>query len=102
MFGARFAKGRAAAYRRRGLDTTARAIVELLEPSGVAGATVLEIGGGAGQIQLELLKRGAASAPNLQLSPPYEAGAAAPLAHARVPRPGPRPPVGLAHPPGPG
>jgi 16S rRNA G966 N2-methylase RsmD len=77
MFGARFAKGRAAAYRRRGLDTTARAIVELLEPSGVAGATVLEIGGGAGEIQLELLKRGAASATNLELSPAYESEAAA-------------------------
>src|SRR4051794_34231489 len=77
MFGARFAKGRAAAYRRRGLDTTARAIVELLEPSGVAGATVLEIGGGARGIQLELLKRGAASATNLELSPAYESEAAA-------------------------
>jgi 16S rRNA G966 N2-methylase RsmD len=77
MFGGRFARSRAAGYRKRGLDKTARVIVDLLEQSGVADATVLEIGGGAGQIQLELLKRGAASATNLELSPAYEPEAAA-------------------------
>jgi 16S rRNA G966 N2-methylase RsmD len=82
MFGGRFAKSMAARYRKRGLDKTARAIVDLLEESGVAGATVLEIGGGAGVIQLELLKRGAASATNLELSPAYEPEAAALIAEA--------------------
>jgi 16S rRNA G966 N2-methylase RsmD len=78
MFGTRFARGRAARYRRRGLDKTASAMVELLvAQDGVQGATVLEIGGGAGEIQLELLKRGAASATNLELSPGYESEAAA-------------------------
>jgi magnesium-protoporphyrin O-methyltransferase len=33
---------------------------------------VLEIGGGVGEIQIELLKRGAARATNLELSPAYE------------------------------
>ncbi len=47
-------------------------MVEFLEQRGIEGATVLEIGGGVGQIQIELLKRGAARAVNLELSPAYE------------------------------
>ena len=47
-------------------------MVEFLEARGVEGATVLEIGGGVGEIQIELLKRGAARAINLELSPAYE------------------------------
>jgi 16S rRNA G966 N2-methylase RsmD len=81
MLGARFSHRMASRYRKHGLDKTARAIVELLEQS-VVGATVLEIGGGAGEIQLELLKRGAASATNLELSPAYEPEAAALIAEA--------------------
>jgi len=77
MFGARFAKRMAARYRKRGLQATERAIVELVAQGGVQGATVLEIGGGVGEIQLELLRRGAASATNLELSPGYEREAAA-------------------------
>jgi 16S rRNA G966 N2-methylase RsmD len=77
MFGARFAKRMAARYRKRGLEATERAIVELITQVGVQGATVLEIGGGVGGIQLELLRRGAASATNLELSPGYESEAAA-------------------------
>ena len=42
---------------------------------GLEGATVLEIGGGVGEIQIELLKSGAARAVNLELSPAYEAEA---------------------------
>jgi len=47
-------------------------MVEFLEQRGIEGATVLEIGGGVGEIQVELLKRGAARATNLELSPAYE------------------------------
>jgi len=47
-------------------------MVEFLELSGIEGATVLEIGGGVGEIQIELLKRGAASSVNLELSSAYE------------------------------
>jgi magnesium-protoporphyrin O-methyltransferase len=82
MFGARFAKHIANRYRKRGLDETARTIVELVAAGGVQGATVLEIGGGVGEIQLELLKRGAASATNLELSPGYEPEAEALIAEA--------------------
>jgi 16S rRNA G966 N2-methylase RsmD len=47
-------------------------MVEFLEQRAIEGATVLEIGGGVGEIQIELLKRGAARALNLELSPSYE------------------------------
>ena len=47
-------------------------MVEFLELRGIEGATVLEIGGGVGEIQIELLKRGAARSVNLELSPAYE------------------------------
>jgi len=52
-------------------------MVEFLEQRGIAGASVLEVGGGVGDIQLELLRRGAARAVNLELSPAYEAEAEA-------------------------
>ncbi len=82
MFTGRFAAQLAARYRRRGLDGTARRMVDLLPQRVVEGASVLEVGGGIGDIQLELLKRGAASATNLELSPGYEADAARLLAEA--------------------
>jgi 2-polyprenyl-3-methyl-5-hydroxy-6-metoxy-1,4-benzoquinol methylase len=62
----------AARYRRRGLDRTARRIVGFLEQRGLDGATVLEIGGGVGEIEIELLKKGAAHAVNLELSAAYD------------------------------
>ncbi len=76
MFTAGFARHRSARYRKRGLDATARRMVDLLGDDEVHAATVLEIGGGVGEIQLELLRRGARSATNLELSPAYESEAA--------------------------
>ena len=76
MFGDRFAKRMAARYRKKGLDATAHRMVELLTERGVEGATVLEIGGGVGEIGIDLVKRGAASAVNLELSPGYDPAAA--------------------------
>jgi 2-polyprenyl-3-methyl-5-hydroxy-6-metoxy-1,4-benzoquinol methylase len=72
FFSPRFARRIAKRYRKRGLDKTARQIVEFLQRRGLDGATVLEVGGGVGEIQLELLKRGAARTVNLELSPAYE------------------------------
>jgi magnesium-protoporphyrin O-methyltransferase len=82
MFDARFARRVASGYRRRGLDRTARRMVERIAESGLDGATVLEIGGGVGEIHLELLRRGAASATSLELSPAYDDEAARLLADA--------------------
>jgi magnesium-protoporphyrin O-methyltransferase len=76
FFTARLARRAAKRYRKRGLDKTAKRIVETLEARGVHGATILEIGGGLGEIDIELLKRGAARAVNLELSPGYAEEAA--------------------------
>jgi hypothetical protein len=51
-------------------------MIEFLEQRGIRGATVLEVGGGVGEIHVELLRRGAARATNLELSPAYEPEAA--------------------------
>ena len=75
MFGARFSRHLARRYRKRGLDRTAARMVAFLAERGIQGATVLEIGGGVGDIQLELLRRGAASATNLELVDSYDSDA---------------------------
>src|ERR1043165_4113891 len=72
FFGARFARRTAERYRKGGLDKTAQQMVAFLEQQGLDGASVLEIGGGGGGIQIELLKRGAAHAVNLELSAAYD------------------------------
>jgi 2-polyprenyl-3-methyl-5-hydroxy-6-metoxy-1,4-benzoquinol methylase len=72
FFDERFARRVANRYRRRGLDRTARRMVAFLEGRGLEGATVLEVGGGVGEIQIELLKRGATRTVNLELSPGYD------------------------------
>jgi hypothetical protein len=82
MFSPGFARHAARRYRSRGLDRTAARMVAFLESRGIEGATVLEIGGGVGEIQIELLRRGAATAVGLELSPSYEAEAASLLADA--------------------
>jgi 16S rRNA G966 N2-methylase RsmD len=71
-FTERFARRTATRYRKHGLDRTAQRLIALLEVRGVQGATVLEVGGGVGHLQIELLKRGATHATNLELSPSYE------------------------------
>src|SRR5262245_46384247 len=72
FFTARSARRAADRYRKHGLDKTARRMVAFLEERGIGGATILEIGGGVGEIQIELLKRGAAHTLNLELSPGYD------------------------------
>ncbi|HLM20083.1 MAG TPA: methyltransferase domain-containing protein [Propionibacteriaceae bacterium] len=75
MFGPRFARHVAYRYRKRGLDKTAGRMVGYLADRGVDGASVLEIGGGVGDIQLELLGKGASRTTNLELVDAYEADA---------------------------
>src|SRR5919106_4007377 len=72
FFNERFARRLAKRYRKRGLDRTARRMADFVAAQGIDGATVLEIGGGVGEIQLELLKAGAARTTNLELSPAYD------------------------------
>jgi 2-polyprenyl-3-methyl-5-hydroxy-6-metoxy-1,4-benzoquinol methylase len=72
LFSKRAARRDAKRYREGGLDDTGEEMVAFLRERGIAGATVLEVGGGVGVLQLELLKAGAARATNLELSPEYE------------------------------
>ena len=72
FFNQRFARRLATRYRKRGLDPTAQTMVQFLRQLGLEGASVLEIGGGVGEIEIELLQAGAARAQNLELSPAYE------------------------------
>ena len=80
VFSDQFAKRVARTYRKRGLDPTQTRMVSFLIEHGIKGASVLEIGGGVGELQIELLSRGAREATNLEISRNYEAEAAALLA----------------------
>lgn len=75
-FGDRFARRVARRYRKHGLDRTRTRVVDFLSAHGLEGATVLEIGGGVGEVHLELLRRGARVATNLEISTSYEEEAA--------------------------
>lgn len=72
IFSERMARQDARRYRRKGLDRTSRRIVDFLKSQGVEGRTVLEVGGGVGAIQIELLKAGASRAVSIELTPTYE------------------------------
>jgi magnesium-protoporphyrin O-methyltransferase len=76
VFSSRFARRQSKRYQRRGLTPAARGIVEFATSQGIAGATVLEIGGGVGHLSIELLRRGASRVTNLEVSKNYEAEAA--------------------------
>ena len=84
FFTPRLARRAAERYRKKGIDKTARRMVAFLEQHGIEGATVLEVGGGVGELQIELLKRGAARAVNLEMSPAYDEEAARLLREAGV------------------
>lgn len=72
LFGQRSAAHDARKYRRKGADPMARSLARRAGARGVDGATVLEIGGGIGQVLLELLRAGAASGEVVELLPDYE------------------------------
>lgn len=76
VFSSRFARRQSRRYRKRGLTPSAQGIVDFAASQGIEGATVLEIGGGVGHLQVELLRRGASRVTNLEISENYEAEAA--------------------------
>jgi magnesium-protoporphyrin O-methyltransferase len=82
VFSDRFARRVARRYHRRGLNATQERLVGFVSGRGVQDASVLEIGGGVGEIQVELLRRGARSVTNTEISHSYEAEAAELLAQA--------------------
>jgi len=70
MFSAKQARLDARRYRARGVRGTARDLLELA--GDVTGASVLEVGGGVGAIEIELLAAGAERATDVELSGEYE------------------------------
>lgn len=72
VFDQKHARTKARDYARKGLTGDARRIVTLVRSRLTPGFTVLEIGGGIGEIQLELLTAGAARAVNVELATQYE------------------------------
>jgi magnesium-protoporphyrin O-methyltransferase len=60
------------AYRRKGLDALEQQMVASASKGGVDGLRVLEIGGGIGRIQAELLAAGAAKGEIVELVSSYE------------------------------
>ncbi len=82
FFGERFAKRTAKRYRRKGPDAMARSIARRASARGLDSATVLEIGGGIGQVLLQLLAGGAREGEVVELVPAYEGEAGALAAEA--------------------
>ena len=74
FFNRAYARRDLARYRRKGLTATERDLVTMC--GDVGGATILEVGGGIGALQLELVDAGAAAATNIELSAGYEEAAA--------------------------
>lgn len=72
VFNSREAARAVRAFERKGLDDTARAMVAVLRERGITGATVLEVGAGAGTAQVALLEAGAARSTAYDISPSYE------------------------------
>jgi len=78
VFGDKGAERSARRFLRRGLRGSSRTLVELA--GDVHGASVLEVGGGIGGIEIELLGAGADHATNVELAATYEGAASGLLA----------------------
>src|SRR5262245_28545232 len=72
MFTPKEARRRLARYRKKGLDKIERAMLAGVPAETVSGARVLEIGGGIGAVQAELLRAGAREGEVVELVPTYE------------------------------
>ena len=75
IFSEKNAAGEAKRYRRKGLDGTSKQILDFIREQGVEGKTLLEVGGGIGAIEIELLRAGMGRAVNVELAPTYESAA---------------------------
>ncbi len=72
LFDEKNARRDARRYLNKGLDATARRMVDEVARRGVANASVLEVGGGIGALAIELLRAGAARATNVEIVDTYE------------------------------
>lgn len=80
VFDDREARRAAARYRRSGLTSLPRRTVELYRDGTIGGDSLLEIGGGVGDFQVEMLKAGVRTAVGVDMSPGYDDVAAGLLA----------------------
>jgi magnesium-protoporphyrin O-methyltransferase len=71
MFDRRTAERDRTRYHRNGADRTTRLLLDMLRRRGVEGATLLDIGGGIGIIDQELLRAGARHATMVDVSQAY-------------------------------
>jgi magnesium-protoporphyrin O-methyltransferase len=72
MFTERAARNDLARFRRKGLDRIERQMVDRATAAGLGEGRVLEIGGGIGELQAQLLTAGAASGEVVELVAAYE------------------------------
>jgi hypothetical protein len=82
IFDEKKARSKARDYARKGLTGHGARIADFVRSKTSPGYTLLEIGGGIGDVQLELLQGGAARAVNVELATQYE-GVASELIHER-------------------
>ena len=71
QFDRRHVAGKLERYRRRGSAASTRQLVDALEALGIDGMTLLDIGGGVGAIQHELLRAGVREAVSIEASKAY-------------------------------
>ncbi|MGH9175520.1 MAG: class I SAM-dependent methyltransferase [Vicinamibacterales bacterium] len=71
FYNAKLAASELRKYREKGPIPSTRTLIEALKAEGVEGATLLDIGGGIGAIQHELLAAGVAHATSIDASAPY-------------------------------
>ena len=72
IFGTKTVERAARRYRRTGLTGSARWLLHALTDQGVEDLSVLEVGGGIGGLQIELLETGASHATNIEIIDSYE------------------------------
>ena len=81
LFDRRFAQRDLADYRRKGPSKQTRLLLNVLREVGVKGRTLLDIGGGIGAIQHELMKSGLDASLDVDASSAYLAAAQEEAAH---------------------
>jgi magnesium-protoporphyrin O-methyltransferase len=71
LFNSKEAKRRFRKFRKKGLDARAADLVAYLKTRGIDGMSLLEVGGGIGEIQVALLASGVTRAVDVELSDAY-------------------------------
>lgn len=75
VFTSDIARREAKQFRKKGLNKRDRQLLRALTQRSVQGVTVLEVGGGVGGIEIELLKAGAAHTTDVDIAQAYVQGA---------------------------